>query len=148
MYVLCDLQYHHQYAKPRTLSWLLLVLDRNFRFHKRRILYTSIVRLCMSLLALYIHYKAIVYSFLAGKSVLVILCLGRPFCIFERCLKSTRTQRAAEASRRATNLASSHPSLNFLLIGIYYIAMVLSTGRYSMQVLKEGSLLSSYPGDN
>ncbi len=87
--------------------------------NRRRIsfyLYTCIdqckVRLCMRLLALYDIINPSLFFF-AGKG-----CVGHSFayvahfvfCIFERCLESTRAQRAAVASRCAPNLASSHPS--------------------------------------
>jgi hypothetical protein len=67
----------------------------------------------MSFFALHIHYITIDTSFFSGQD-----CVGHSFayiayfvfCIFERCLESTRTQRAAVASRCANNLANNHPS--------------------------------------
>jgi hypothetical protein len=48
-----------------------------------------------------------VWIYLAVTLCWTLLCLCRPFCIFERCLDSI--QRAAVACRRATNLASNLP---------------------------------------
>ncbi len=47
--------------------------------------------------------------FLRARMCWLLLCLCRKFCIFERCLYWIRTQGAAVASRRVTNLAPHLP---------------------------------------
>ncbi len=92
-------------SKVRILLKIVQIRAR-FCLAIRPILSTNLHTAVFCILYSYVCYFFFFFLFWRAIVFWPLLCLCRPFCIFERCLDWIRTQRAAVASRRATDLGT------------------------------------------